>query len=231
VVVLRLVPKIEIHAPAAMPGWKLAPFTTEVTTGALDAPAWEIAIAWPPTAMVPVRAVEPVLAATVNVTVPFPLPWAPPVTVIHCALLSACQEQPAGAKMLTVPLPPVAGKLTAVGDTATVQTPLVVENVMLADPEKSPPKELLWAVSCNVKVPMEAGALTNHVFVDDAPGWIVPKSCDELLVLPANPSAPCTDNAGRSPRLAMVQAAENWALGATAVGAVQDTSSTGPVAG
>jgi hypothetical protein len=146
-------------------------------------------------------------------------------------LLSACQEQPAGAQTLTVPLPPAAGKLRAVGDTATVQTPLVVQNVMRADPEKSAPKELLWAASCNVNVPMEAGAVTNHVFVDDPPGWIVPKSCDELLVLPANPSAPWTDSAGRSPRLAIVQAIEKWAPGATVVGALQDRLNTGPVAG
>ena len=41
--------------------------------------------------------------ATLNVTVPFPPPEAPPVTVIHDALLTALQAQPLPAVTFTEP--------------------------------------------------------------------------------------------------------------------------------
>ena len=47
------------------------------------------------------------LAATVNVTVPFPLPMTPDVTVIHESLLTTFQVHPLAAATLTVgPTPP-----------------------------------------------------------------------------------------------------------------------------
>jgi hypothetical protein len=49
---------------------------------------------WPATVNVPVRGDVTVLAATSYVTVPFPMPLLPPVTVIQLALLEAVQEQP-----------------------------------------------------------------------------------------------------------------------------------------
>ena len=50
--------------------------------------------------IVPLRS-APVLRATVKVTVPLLVPVAPPVTVIHVALLIAVQPQPAGAVTVT----------------------------------------------------------------------------------------------------------------------------------
>ena len=44
-----------------------------------------------------------------------PLPVAPAVTVIHVALLVACQLHPVGAKTVIVPAVPVAPALTNVG--------------------------------------------------------------------------------------------------------------------
>jgi len=55
--------------------------------------------------MVPVRT-APVFAATLYVTVPFPLPDAPATTVIQLALLAAVQLHPAVAVTATEPLPP-----------------------------------------------------------------------------------------------------------------------------
>ena len=61
---------------------------------------------WPPTVSVPERA-APVLAATVNATVPLPVPDAPPVTVSHPAFAVAVQVQvPADAVTATDPAPP-----------------------------------------------------------------------------------------------------------------------------
>jgi len=57
---------------------------------------------------VPVRDVVPVYVAALRVTVSVPEPLAPPVTVIHPALLVDVQVQPIGAVTVTVPLPPAA---------------------------------------------------------------------------------------------------------------------------
>ena len=58
--------------------------------------------------IVPIRS-GPVLAATVNWTVPLPLPDEPPVTVIHDTLLTAVHAQPVLAVTLTLPVKPLAG--------------------------------------------------------------------------------------------------------------------------
>jgi len=62
---------------------------------------------WPATLRVPERA-APVLAATLKVTGPFPLPLEPEVTVTHAALLPAVQAQPLPADTEMVPVPPAA---------------------------------------------------------------------------------------------------------------------------
>ena len=54
----------------------------------------------PAIVIVPLRS-APVLRATVKVTVPLLVPLAPPVTLIHVALLIAVQPQPAGAVTVT----------------------------------------------------------------------------------------------------------------------------------
>jgi hypothetical protein len=60
---------------------------------------------WPAIVSVPVRAPE-LLVATANVTVPLPVPLAPPVMTIHVALLDADHAQPAVVVTLTEPTPP-----------------------------------------------------------------------------------------------------------------------------
>ena len=62
---------------------------------------------WPAMVRMPERT-PPVLAATLNVTEPSPLPLAPEVTVTHAGLLSAVQAQPVPADTATVPVPPEA---------------------------------------------------------------------------------------------------------------------------
>ncbi len=64
---------------------------------------------------VPVR-LDPVFAATPNVTEPLPDPVAPPVMVIHDALLDAVQPQPVAAVTLLLPLPAAAVNDWLVGE-------------------------------------------------------------------------------------------------------------------
>ena len=67
---------------------------------------------------VPLRPdVVEVLAATLKVAAPGPDPDAPPVTVIHDALLPAVQAHPAPAVTVPAPLPPDAVNDWLVGDT------------------------------------------------------------------------------------------------------------------
>jgi hypothetical protein len=52
----------------------------------------------------------------VNVTVPFPVPLAPPVTVIQGAFDAAVHEQAGAVDTVRVPVPPVAGNEIVVND-------------------------------------------------------------------------------------------------------------------
>jgi len=64
---------------------------------------------YPATVRTPVRATLPVLLAMKNLTVPFPLPGLPDVTVNHETLLVAVHGQPPAQDTATDPLyPPVA---------------------------------------------------------------------------------------------------------------------------
>jgi hypothetical protein len=67
---------------------------------------WLIANGRPAMVSVPLRA-GPVVGATPNWTVPFPLPLLPLATVIHGALLVAVHPHPAAVVTATVPEPPV----------------------------------------------------------------------------------------------------------------------------
>ena len=69
---------------------------------------------WPATVRVPVRT-PPGLAATLNRTVPLPVPLAPDVTVIHAALLAAVQAQPVPVDTATLPIPPGVAIAAVVG--------------------------------------------------------------------------------------------------------------------
>ena len=65
---------------------------------------------------VPERLVVAVLAATLKEVVPGPVPLAPPVTVIHAALLAAVHAHPAPAVTVLLPVPPAAAKVSLVGE-------------------------------------------------------------------------------------------------------------------
>ena len=69
----------------------------------------------PAMATVPVRCVVAVLASTLTVTLPFPAPLAPPVTVIHEAELVAVHVQPVAAVTATLLVSPAASIVRVVG--------------------------------------------------------------------------------------------------------------------
>ena len=71
---------------------------------------WTTVTVWPATVRDPVR-VGPDVAATAKVTVPKPFPLAPPVIVIHGALLVAVHAHPLAVFTPTVPVPPPAATL------------------------------------------------------------------------------------------------------------------------
>jgi hypothetical protein len=70
----------------------------------------------PPIVSVPERCDAVGFAATSNVVNPSPLPLAPPVTVIHAALLTADHEQPSGAVTDVDPLAVLAPTVWLVGE-------------------------------------------------------------------------------------------------------------------
>ena len=69
----------------------------------------------PPTVIVPVRA-GPEFAATEKLTVPLPVPLAPPVIVIQLALGTACQSHALVVVRLKLPLPPATPKFWLDGE-------------------------------------------------------------------------------------------------------------------
>jgi hypothetical protein len=71
--------------------------------------------------IVPVRAVLPVLAATLKLAVPFPVPPVDPVNVIQLVLLYELQPHPANVVTATDPVPPAAGTDCELGLTEYVQ--------------------------------------------------------------------------------------------------------------
>ena len=75
----------------------------------------------PPIVSVPVRGVVAVLAATLYVIDPLPLPVAPAVTVIQASLLVAVHAQPPAAATVTVPVPAAEVGLAVAGEIVGVQ--------------------------------------------------------------------------------------------------------------
>jgi uncharacterized protein YhhL (DUF1145 family) len=111
----------------------------------------------PPTVTVPVRVVVAVLAATLNVTEPFPDPLAPAVTVIHEALLVAVQLQPLPAVTVIVPEPPVAATDCDVGLIAYVQDAAACVTVKVVPATVSVPARdvvAVFAATLNVTEPL-----------------------------------------------------------------------------
>jgi hypothetical protein len=83
-------------------------------------PDWLTVTDCPPAVTVALREAEPVLAAAVTVTEPFPEPL-PPVIESHVWLSDAVHVQPVGAVIVTVPLPPPATMFCVAGESAKLQ--------------------------------------------------------------------------------------------------------------
>ena len=83
---------------------------------------WVTVKVCPAMVIVPLRA-GPTAAfeATLKLTVPLPLPFAPPVIVIQTALLTAVQVQPLPAVTFTLLLPPMTPKFWLVAPSEYVQ--------------------------------------------------------------------------------------------------------------
>jgi hypothetical protein len=81
---------------------------------------WMIVTVRPAMASVPVRD-GPVVAATVKLTEPFPLPLAPDAIVIHASRLEAVHAHPVPAVTATAPVAPDAGTFCVSGEIANVQ--------------------------------------------------------------------------------------------------------------
>jgi hypothetical protein len=99
----------------------------------------------------------PVVEATVNVTVPDPLPLAPDAIAIHDALLVAFHVQPAPAVTATLPLPPAAGTLCVSGDVVNVQ-PCPCTTVTVCPPTMRVPVRDGPVVAATAKVTLPAPA-------------------------------------------------------------------------
>ena len=89
--------------------------------GEQEAAAWVTVNVAPAIVSVPVRLEATVFAATSNVTEPLPDPLAPPVTVIHAALLVAVHGQPVATVTLLLPVPAAAVNDRLVGEIDAVQ--------------------------------------------------------------------------------------------------------------
>ena len=74
-----------------------------------ETPGWEITNCFPATVIVPERELVLGFGAAVNVTVPFPMPRFPEVTVIQGSLLTATQLHPVWVVTPKLPPPPPAG--------------------------------------------------------------------------------------------------------------------------
>jgi hypothetical protein len=75
----------------------------------------------PATVTLPVRDVVDAFAPIAYVTMPAPLPLAPPVIAIHPALAVAVHEQPAATVTATVPLPPPLSIVAVPGEIVSEQ--------------------------------------------------------------------------------------------------------------
>jgi hypothetical protein len=122
----------------------LLPSATALSeTGAIVAvqltPACVTVKVWPAIVIVPVRDVVAVVAATLNVTVPAPLPLAPPVMVIHAALLTAVHAHPIVAVTAALPVPPADVGDIVSGETVGVAQVGVNENVFDSPLHAVPP--------------------------------------------------------------------------------------------
>ncbi len=103
------------------------------------AAAWLTVNETPPIVTVPLRVWGVEFAAALNATVPFPLPLAPLVTVIHEALLVAVHAHPAPAVTVVDPVPPPTATDWLVGE---------------SEYEQAPPWFTVYVIPATVSVPM-----------------------------------------------------------------------------
>src|SRR3974390_204620 len=102
----RFDPKIETHAPGAIPLVKVQGSATPpgVIAGRVGRPeAWVIVNVCPATVIVPVR-VSPEFASMMKVTCPFPVPVEGNTTWTQVAALEAVQAQPGSAVTAKLPV-------------------------------------------------------------------------------------------------------------------------------
>jgi hypothetical protein len=85
------------------------------------AAAWLTVKVLPPIVSVPLRGEVTAFTSTLNAAVPLPDPLAPPVTVIHAALLTVVQPHPVTADTFVDPEPPAAAALRDEGLIVGVQ--------------------------------------------------------------------------------------------------------------
>jgi hypothetical protein len=118
----------------------LTPFSSKVQ--GVGAPAWVMVKVCVATTIVALR-LDPVLAATWNCTVPFPLPFAPDDTVIQLAVVLVNQVQFPPAVTLAVPDPPEAGKLSLLTDAVKLQGGAVIAAAWIDDTNGDVPPQSL----------------------------------------------------------------------------------------
>lgn len=126
-----------------------APYATLADVGEIvgaHTPACVTVKVFPAMVSVPLRLVVPVLAATLKVTVPPPVPAAPAVTVIHAALLTAVHAQPAAALTVVLAVPPAAGTDWLVGEIVGAHGALK-ENVFERALEAVPPGPITFTTA------------------------------------------------------------------------------------
>ena len=111
----------------------------------------------PATVTVPVRAVLPGFAVALNITVPFPEPEVPAMTVIHPELLTADQLQPPGAVTATLVDSPATANAFDPGEIVSLQpTPACVALKVLPAIVTVPDRDalLVFAAAVRVTVPL-----------------------------------------------------------------------------
>jgi hypothetical protein len=135
------------------------------------AAAWVTVNVVPAIVNVPVRLEATVFAATLNVAEPLPDPVAPPLTVIHGALLVAVQAQPVATVTLLLPLPPAAVTDCVVGEIEGEQDAAACVTVNVAPPIVSVPVRIdatAFAVTLKPTVPLPEPVAPLVTVIQDA---------------------------------------------------------------
>jgi hypothetical protein len=114
--VLHAHPAVAVTVTVPVPAVAATLAEVPEIVGAHGVPACVTVKVAPAIVNVPVRLVVPAFAATVNDTVPVPVPAAPELIVIHAALLTAAHTHPAAAVTVLLPAPPPAAMACETGE-------------------------------------------------------------------------------------------------------------------